>query len=61
MLHRASVRVVSTDDLTLRDLALRIGYKADTQMGPERTMLDEIRYHTDQVQKIFQRHTVSRS
>ncbi|MFQ5655662.1 MAG: hypothetical protein ACE5GW_13150, partial [Planctomycetota bacterium] len=54
MLHRASVRVVPTDDASLRDLALRIGYQPAPGRSPERTLLEEIHYHTNRVQEIFE-------
>ena len=54
MLHRASVRVVATDDSSLRDLARRIGYD---RSAPESVMLEEIRYHTAKVRQIFLAHT----
>lgn len=56
MMHRASVRVVDTDDSSLRDLALRIGYQPPAGAAPEKYLLEEIRYHTGKVRQIFRRH-----
>ncbi|MEE8142247.1 MAG: hypothetical protein V3T77_04035 [Planctomycetota bacterium] len=55
MLHRASVRVVPTDDASLRDLALRIGYQTPPDGAPEKFLMEEIQYHTRTVQEIFRR------
>jgi hypothetical protein len=52
MLHRSSVRTVATDDASLRDLAIRIGYRAEGG-APEATLLEELRYHTAAVRRIF--------
>ncbi len=54
MLHRSSVRTVATDDDTLRDLAIRIGYISQGGVAPEETLLEELRYHTRTVQRIFE-------
>lgn len=54
MLHRSSVRTVGTDDASLRDLALRIGYRADAEGEPQETLLEELRYHTTSVRRIFE-------
>jgi len=53
MLHRSSVRVVGTDDASLRDLALRIGYTGGERVEPEETLLEELRFLTGEVRRIF--------
>ena len=50
------MRVVDTDDTSLRDLAMRIGYQPPAGAAPEKYLLEEIRYHTRAVRRIFQRH-----
>ena len=53
MLHRSSVRIVGTDDASLRDLAIRIGYVAVEGVEPQETLLEELRFLTGEVRKIF--------
>jgi len=57
MLHRASVKTVQTDDSSLRDLAIRIGYGTEGGAEPRETLLEELRYHTRTVRKIFTART----
>jgi len=57
MLHRASVKTVGTDDASLADLAIRIGYGTEGGAEPRETLLEEIRYHTRTVRKIFTART----
>ncbi len=54
MLHRSSVRTVATDDDSLRDLAIRIGYISEGGVEPQETLIEELRYHTRTVRRIFE-------
>ena len=54
MLHRSSVRVVGTDDASLRDLAIRIGYADAEGTDPQETLLEELRFLTREVRQIFE-------
>ncbi|MEM7261289.1 MAG: hypothetical protein AAF488_04810 [Planctomycetota bacterium] len=53
MMHRSSVRSISTDDDSLEDLARRIGYRTPTGGAASDYLLEEIRYHTRKVREIF--------
>ncbi len=56
MMHRASVKAISEDDASLRQLAIRIGFHATPAGKPEERLRDEIEYHTELVRNMFQRH-----
>jgi len=61
MLQRSSVRTVSTDDESLRDLATRIGYLDEEGTEPHQVLLEELRYHTKTVRKIFEARYLRKS
>ena len=56
MMHRASVKAVSQEDGSLRQLAIRIGFNASPAGSPEERLQAEIEHHTELVQEIFQNH-----
>ena len=56
MMHRASVKAVSEEDGSLRQLAIRIGFRASPAGSPEERMKVEIEHHTDLVREMFQQH-----
>ena len=55
MMHRASIKAVSEEDASLRELAIRIGFEATLAGQPEERLRIELDVHTDRVQEIFQR------
>jgi glutamine synthetase adenylyltransferase len=56
MMHRASVKAVSEEDGSLRQLAMRIGFRASPAGSPEERMKVEIEHHTELVREMFQQH-----
>jgi len=56
MMHRASVKAVSEEDGSLRQLAIRIGFRASPAGSPEERMKVEIEHHTELVRELFQQH-----
>ena len=55
MMHRASIKAVSEEDASLRELAIRIGFEATLAGQPEERLRIELDVHTDRVQEIFHR------
>jgi len=56
MMHRASVKAVSEEDGSLRQLAIRIGFRSSPAGSPEERMKVEIEHHTELVREMFQQH-----
>ena len=55
MMHRASIKVVSEEDASLRELAIRIGFAGTLAGTPEERLRVEMMVQTERVQEIFQR------
>jgi len=55
MMHRASIKAVSEEDESLRELAIRIGFGASLAGQPEERLRIEMDVHTERVQEIFRR------